>query len=282
MTEWLFFCTESKAFDKTAKKGITVGDVQVILDLFEFYEALVRFAFGKFINHKGTDDASDAVLMLLDQVLIPNVPPAALLDPNEFRRNRMYNESMDLVALYYLYKAKNRSKYFDMEHYKSMLTATCLLGKHTGIEVHTAKLAFIWSKLVVSDELGQRERANSLGFFDFVEAMARLADLMSSPTIEEVTEALTDSGMDAAEVPQNMGTCYLAYYQLPHREKSRRASATLMGPPTRPLAEKFGAMMSYVAAVLKEEWAGKTHMQTAANMLKAAKNLHPAMEREIS
>lgn len=64
---------------------------------FEFLEGIVRSAFGRFITTKKCDDASDAVQMLIEQVLLRNVPPEALVDPNDFRRHRMYNEEMDLA-----------------------------------------------------------------------------------------------------------------------------------------------------------------------------------------
>ncbi len=40
------------------------------------------------------------------------------------------------------------------------------------------KMIFAWSQMLVSDELKRRKRAISLQFFDFLEALARLADLL--------------------------------------------------------------------------------------------------------
>lgn len=39
-------------------------------------------------------------------------------------------------------------------------------------------MIFIWSQMIVTDELKRRKRATGLMFFDFVEALARLADLL--------------------------------------------------------------------------------------------------------
>ena len=50
---------------------------------FEFMEGLIRAAFGKYIAPKVTDDASDAVRMLL-QHLRDHMPPPAQLDPDAF------------------------------------------------------------------------------------------------------------------------------------------------------------------------------------------------------
>ncbi len=49
---------------------------------------------------------------------------------------------------------------------------------HTGIEYREVKMIYIWSQMIVTDELKRRKRATSLMFFDFVEALARLADLL--------------------------------------------------------------------------------------------------------
>ena len=46
------------------------------------------------------------------------------------------------------------------------------------------KLIFVWSQMLVIDELKVRKRAVGLKFFDFVEALARLADFISPPSLE--------------------------------------------------------------------------------------------------
>lgn len=66
---------------------------------FELYEALVRLAFAKFINSKEMSDASDALDRLMEDHVLPNVPEEVLVDPNEFRFNRMYKEDVEAVML---------------------------------------------------------------------------------------------------------------------------------------------------------------------------------------
>ena len=46
------------------------------------------------------------------------------------------------------------------------------------------KLIFVWSQMLVIDELKLRKRAVGLMFFDFVEALARLSDFISPPSME--------------------------------------------------------------------------------------------------
>ena len=46
------------------------------------------------------------------------------------------------------------------------------------------KLIFVWSQMLVIDELKLRKRAVGLMFFDFVEALARLSDFINPPSME--------------------------------------------------------------------------------------------------
>jgi hypothetical protein len=109
LSQWLAFCKESGiSSTRNADRGATVGDLQTVfvavnfeeegdsaeaqanddgaMMRFEFLEGLVRAAFGKLIASKKCTDASDAVQMLLQDIVLPAQPPASLHDPNEFRR----------------------------------------------------------------------------------------------------------------------------------------------------------------------------------------------------
>lgn len=63
---------------------------------------------------------------------------------------------------------------------------TCPRTVPAGISKHCAKFVFGLSQAVVVDELRRRQRAVSLQFFDFIEALARLADIMDPPTPDQV------------------------------------------------------------------------------------------------
>ena len=63
---------------------------------FEWIEGIVRIAVAKFAQDKNmTEDVSDAV-NLLCQYHLDTMPPEATLNTNIFRRERFYNEEMDL------------------------------------------------------------------------------------------------------------------------------------------------------------------------------------------
>lgn len=68
---------------------------------FELYEVLVRLAFAKYINSKEMNDASDALDRLMEENVLANVPEEVLVDPNEFRFNRMYTEEVEEVLVKY-------------------------------------------------------------------------------------------------------------------------------------------------------------------------------------
>ena len=66
---------------------------------FELHEMLVRMAFSKFIASREMSDASDAVDRLMADYVMPNLPAEALVDPNEFRFQRMYAQDVEEVLV---------------------------------------------------------------------------------------------------------------------------------------------------------------------------------------
>ena len=64
---------------------------------FEFLECVVRIAVAKFLKSGKTDDVSDALKMLCNQNILPNLDAEAVHDSNDFRKNRMYFEEVDKV-----------------------------------------------------------------------------------------------------------------------------------------------------------------------------------------
>lgn len=67
-----------------------------------------------------------------------------------------------------MFKAKEQTRYFGIQHWRALLDSAQLLGPH-GVGHAEARLIFAWSQMVVKDELRKRQRAVSLLFFDFLE-----------------------------------------------------------------------------------------------------------------
>ncbi|KAF5825697.1 hypothetical protein DUNSADRAFT_7514 [Dunaliella salina] len=72
-----------------------------------------------------------------------------------------------------------------------MLDAIFLWIDCTGIDKLCAKLIFVTSQITVVDELKRRQRAVSLSLFDFVEALARLSEVLSPPAPDELAAWLS-------------------------------------------------------------------------------------------
>jgi hypothetical protein len=77
----------------------------------------------------------------------------------------------DVCQQMQVFKAKDQTVYFWIEHWCALLDACALLGaKRAQLRPAEAHLAFAWSQMLVRDELKKRQRAVSLRFFDFLEA----------------------------------------------------------------------------------------------------------------
>lgn len=56
----------------------------------EFMEAVIRLALAKYVMNHEAKDIALGLDMLIQNNLLPNLPPAATIDPNDFRCNRLY------------------------------------------------------------------------------------------------------------------------------------------------------------------------------------------------
>ncbi|KAG2491392.1 hypothetical protein HYH03_010183 [Edaphochlamys debaryana] len=305
---WMAFCADAGILSE-GSRGTTAQDMQTIfiavnfeeetdtaeaeandddaMVRFEFIEGLVRAAFGKYIATKRMDDASDAVGALLAEVqAAPGLPPEAKVDPNDFRRERFYLEDVEVVLIEYrelltaahkLYKARDRTKYFWPEHWLGFLDSNKLLGLATGVERREAKLVFAWSQSLVTDELRRRQRAVSLQPWDFIEAVARLADLLSPPDHQDILAFFKREGL---QPPAESDRLVYEYYRAVGDAGTRlkRPSAELVCSPTRPLAAKLRLLCEYLAASLREAWGGREQRETAAKVAKMATYLSGGIE----
>jgi len=135
----MFVSTNFEEDSKTEEAEANDDDALV---RFEFLEIVVRASFGKYISSKRLNDSSDSVKKLLEDDIIPGLPPEAKTDPNDFRRDSLYNFEVEKVlksnrdffsALFKLYKARDKTKYFSVEHWMNLLESTKLLGDHSGL-----------------------------------------------------------------------------------------------------------------------------------------------------
>ncbi|GFH24772.1 uncharacterized protein HaLaN_22626, partial [Haematococcus lacustris] len=108
---------------------------------------------------------------------------------NDFRLNRLYTEEVDLLlkhhqvllkALYSRYRLKPvggglRSKQVRLEGWLQLCNDAHLVD--SGFTLQDAALCFLWSRMYVLDEVKDYQRYSSVTFVDFLEALARVADM---------------------------------------------------------------------------------------------------------
>lgn len=223
---------------------------------FEFLEIIVRVAIAKYIRSKEVDDVSEAVELLCTACIQPNLCPEAVMVPNNFRERKLYFEEIAeffedhepfLRAVYTFYAFLCGHKLMQMEGWISMCEACCLLGTKTGVSKREAKLVYAWSQMQVSDEIKKRNKMISLTFVDFLEAIARLAELISPPTKERLEEYFH------ATNPANTITPVWEYFiEVPEdeAEATRRASSEFTNEKTRPLLTKIEGVLEMMTTQL--------------------------------
>ena len=64
---------------------------------YEFLECLCRAAIAKYGKGQATDSIAEALRMLMEQNLMSNLPAGGRLVSNDFRRDRLYCEEVDLL-----------------------------------------------------------------------------------------------------------------------------------------------------------------------------------------
>lgn len=82
-----------------------------------------------------------------------------------------------------------------MDSWLGLLEQGHLLDADLGLQ--QAQLCFLWSHMMVVDEIKDFARHESLSFVDFLEALARVAELKSLPSFSD----LQDAGYADSTVP---------------------------------------------------------------------------------
>ena len=102
VTVCVWVCMQATNFEEgVASAAEDAANDDNALVMFELYEVLVRLSFAKYINSKEMNDASDALDRLMEENVLPNIPEECLVDPNEFRFNRLYTEEVEEVLVKY-------------------------------------------------------------------------------------------------------------------------------------------------------------------------------------
>mmetsp|Transcript_30148 Transcript_30148/g.41742 ORF Transcript_30148/g.41742 Transcript_30148/m.41742 type:complete len:249 (+) Transcript_30148:2-748(+) len=247
---------------------------------------LIRIAAGKYGRDVGNLDLCAAFSQLIENNLLPNIPPVALTDNNVFRTERLYKEHVDdvykkhipvLKALYSRYRLPPkggglRKKVLFMDGWMELMENTGLIDE--SFTILEARLCFLWSRMKVVEEIMDYERYTALTFVDFLEALGRVADTKMIPTDEELTKA----GYS------NRYAWYLEDKQSPTESIPRRSSARLNGDSKRPLHKKIEGLLEIIFRCIWYDPAGKGQQSTdqefeyeslASTLVKVDKSLGP-------
>ena len=220
---------------------------------YEFIECLVRMAHARFKG--GIDDVSECVDFLFDEVILRNVSPETLLRTDDFRRERLYFEEVErgfaphlkplriVYDKYSMMRPDGGKPSFSLVEWTTVLNDGRLIGDE--LTMREARLCFWWSKMVVADEVRSRHKFLTLSWVEFLEALARIADMINLPTDAMLAEAGATDLIDYE---------FKVLKMLPDdqaRFRARRPSASLLAPKTRPLGGKVDklcrSLLGYMA-----------------------------------
>mmetsp|Transcript_4830 Transcript_4830/g.9702 ORF Transcript_4830/g.9702 Transcript_4830/m.9702 type:complete len:1770 (-) Transcript_4830:83-5392(-) len=226
----------------------------------EFIEIIIRFAITKYKEEAG-HDISEAVGLLVKRNLAPHIPPMGKVDSDDFRRDRLYNEDAEAVFLnhkrvlkmvYKKYKDMLKvagTPLFSIPEWMLMLKDSGLVGdKDDGdFTAREAMLCFFKSRMCVIDEVKSRHKYISLTYTDFLEALGRVADVVSIPTNEDMAILGAKNMCDYKEKLRTLAASKQEGGGVGSEEKSRllerRPSSDFLVASERPLSEKVDKLI---------------------------------------
>mmetsp|Transcript_162 Transcript_162/g.285 ORF Transcript_162/g.285 Transcript_162/m.285 type:complete len:419 (-) Transcript_162:211-1467(-) len=187
------------------------------LHRFQFVAALIQLGIYKYknssrscrIHTKSMDPSVADAFEMLCSLVKKNIEihrPEAFIIPNDFRA-RLYTKDMDALCKHKTEFLKTIFEYYSTFKLNPATATTNLLfvdgwlrlleegqmfGNASGFSHRDAILCFCWSRMVVTDEICRPANNCSLAFVDFLEALGRVADLISPPSHEEISETMIE------------------------------------------------------------------------------------------
>ena len=216
----------------------------------EFMEALIRISVNKYGRGQPTTDIALALEMLLEENILPNLPPAARMEPNEFRRVRLYQEEVDtiykrhkkeLISLYSRYRLPPRGgglrpKVWKLYCWEAFVKDTELVkDRDDCLSNPMAAQAFGTARMMVNDEIAQWAKYETLTFIDFLDALGRVADMLSWPSMADVKAMGFEDALQ-----------WRLAVEAGEHPLQRRASFGVATPKERPLHVKIETVLDYV------------------------------------
>lgn len=170
----------------------STGDEERTYVRHEFLALLLHVAVIKYLPRGAANmTLGDALEKLCVDNIVPNVPEEMRVDPDEFRRDFLYHQKV--AWMFETNERTIKQLYADSASTKVSkslgvgVTDWCNLLQRTHLYTRSftrdmARMIFKWSKPRVVDELHYRQAQAVLSYTDFLEALARTADLLNIPT----------------------------------------------------------------------------------------------------
>lgn len=201
----LFVATNYEEKTKDAeKKKLNEANQDRALMRTEFLEIIVRIAMAKFARTEL--NLCEAVTTLLNEYIFATCKTSAYVDvhchdKNKFRETRLYTREVNaffekhLSALHKLFSrycplavgSSDKMTRLPMEGWIQMLSDCGMMD--ASFTNREARLAFSWSRMAYPDELKRRQQAITLTKTDFLEAIARVAEMKWLPTDDQMQDA---------------------------------------------------------------------------------------------
>ena len=254
--------------DKKSKES-EANDDKCLMRM-EFIEALIRMAIIKY-KDDCEGDISDAVGMLVEKCLAPNIPEQGQLDCDIFRRERFYSAEVDAVLTSHMdvlelsYKKYKNFKpiagtaLFCIPQWLEFLSDCSLIGEDEAgdFTAREAMTSFFNSRMFVVDEIKSRNKYITLGFVDFLEAICRVADMVSIPTDSDVEAVGACNMLDYKRKVQSLALGSGGDAELARRLTERRKSSDFGVQSSRTLGEKLEKLISIIYGNIAANFNGK-------------------------
>ncbi|GMH33362.1 hypothetical protein BSKO_01196 [Bryopsis sp. KO-2023] len=216
----------STNFEEDKTSDLSGANVDDALMRFEFVEAIVRVARLKFIDSQ------------------TNPEMRAVSDADAIRKLHKTMESKVCWGAKFEVKHQTPYRSMQIENWMKLLSDSGLL--HPYFTFREARIAFVWSRMHMIDDMIDRQKARGLSFVDFLECLARSADLISPPPPEVLQANGFNSRKPTAEYFRVMSETGAI---LPDRP-----SADITKEKTRPLEQKLLQIVEVLVTNLLEKF----------------------------
>eukprot|EP00942_MAST-04A_sp_MAST-4A-sp1_P008674 g8674.t1 len=243
-----------------------VGDANAdrALMRFELLELFVRISVAKFMTTKRITGEFNGIIESVDKLLKDHIREntgegscnAALHDIDEWRREHLYNPDTDKVlcdnrkvikAIFDKYKGDEmRRLKKDKMHIKSyMIMLRDIKFFNEDFTMREGRLAYVWSKTKVIDEVASNEGSFFLNFEDFLECLCRIAILKGAPPQEDLQMMFEKKILKSPDIKAWHGVSVR-----PQQSKLiDRPSGEWGQPWTRTMAEKLQDFLNLLISV---------------------------------